>query len=124
MIGWPQAWVARYARIRYWVLIEVLKPYRFTAGFEDRVEFDRHFRKHRKEHRNFRWALRYARFADAFCGGPRDADTLEHVRLHDGATVRCNPVTRIVGIVHANGFIGTCYVNGKARTWFQREQMR
>jgi hypothetical protein len=49
---------------------------------------------------------------------------LQHVRLSDGATVRWNPTTRIVGILHANGFIGTCHVHRNAMNWFQRERMR
>lgn len=124
MIRLRQLWVVHYASVRYWVLVRVLRPYKFTSGFENQVAFDRHFLKHRNEHSSFRWAFTYARFADLFCGGSIDANTLEHVRRHDGATVRCNPQTRIVGVLHANGFIGTCHVHGKAMNWFQQEQTR
>ena len=124
MIRLRQLWAAGYARVRYLVSIKLRSPYQFTLGFEDFEDFNRHFEKHRNEHPAFRSAYGYARFADTFCGGPTAIHILQHVRQGDGASVRCDPLARIVGVLHVGGFIGTCHVNGKALRWFQREQTR
>src|ERR1051325_4876197 len=100
------------AQARYVVAIKVLRPYRFTKGFEDFDEFDSHYPRHGREHSLFgKTAYSYARFADSFCGAPiADPNViLEHVK-RDGTRVRCNPQARIVGVLHANNIIGTCHV--------------
>jgi len=127
VIGW--FWLG-YGGVRYVVQIKlpsrikILSPYKFTFGFLDFKDFEDHL-KHSREHVSFgRWAFTYARFADAFCGGPRDAAIWEHTRLFDGAIIRCDPNNRIVGILRADGFIGTCHVRGNFQNWFQKEQLR
>ena len=124
MIRFRQAWAAAYARARYWLSIELRSPYQFTQGFEDFEDFNYHFEKHRDEHPAFRSAYGYAQFADTFCGGPTAVHILQHVRYSDGASVRCDPLARIVGVLHASRFIGTCHVNSKPLEWFQKEQMK
>ena len=125
MIQFYQRWVVWYARVRYWVLINILRPYRFTSGFESFEVFDDHYTRHGREHPSFgKSVFSYARFADTFCGGPKQVHILQHTRQSDGATVRCDPHSKIVGIHHANDFIGTCHVRSNAMNWFKREQLR
>jgi hypothetical protein len=125
MIEFRQLWAARYTRIRYWVLRNILRPFRFTSGFESAEDFDDHYRRHGREHPSFgKSAFSYARFADTFCGDPKQVNVLQHKRNSDGATVRCEPLTKIVGVHHENGFIGTCHVRSNAMNWFRRQQLR
>lgn len=132
MIEYQRLWdsVVEYCRLigagsRYLVQIKVLRPYEHTRGYENFDEFDNHYPRHGREHTSFgRTAFSYARFADSFCGGPRDPNTtLEHI-MRDGTIVRCNPTTRIVGVLHVSGFIGTCHVRRDALKWFQNQQKR
>lgn len=112
-------------RVRYWLMIRVRRPYRYTAGFANFQEFDKHYQKHQRENPAFTTPYGYARFADEFCGGLIGPNVLEHIRRDNGSTVRFDTGAQIAGIVHRDGTIGTCHVrrrNGLA--WFQREQMR
>src|SRR5437868_1150591 len=119
MIQFRQLWAAYYAGVRYWVLRNVLRAFKFTAGFES---FDDHYRRHGREHRSFGTsAYSYARFADTFCGGPKPPTTLQHIK-RDGTIVRADPNTRIVGILHGDGIIGTCHVRSNWMNWFARQQ--
>src|SRR2546423_1915160 len=103
MIEFLKAW--REARYRLWVLI--FRPYRYTKGFANYERFIQHF-DNRRSRFGLKTQLEYAKWADGFCGGTKDADTDECIRS-DGATVRFNNVTGLLGIVRSDNVIKTCF---------------
>ena len=124
MIQFRQFWAARYARVQYWFLDHVLSPFKFTSGFGSFEDFNDHYTRHGAEHPSFgKGVYSYARFADRFCGGPKPPTILEHV-MRDGTVVRVDPNTRIVGILHTGGIIGTCHVRSNWMNWFRKQQLK
>ncbi|MEN3335675.1 MAG: hypothetical protein V7641_5040 [Blastocatellia bacterium] len=77
-------------------------------GFMDLAN---HFKRHIIERREFAFdtEAEYESAAIEFMNCPLDANTEERVRARDGATVRFNNVTCEIGVLHADGFIGTYF---------------
>jgi hypothetical protein len=103
------AHLERWIRLsRYWLVVRVLRPYKYTNGFPTFESFEHHI-GHRPEFR-FKLAWTYVRFADRFLGQPRDlATTRECVRKKDGATLRYHDATNTFGVLHAGRIIGTVF---------------
>lgn len=106
------------AQYRLWVLI--FRPYRYTKGFASYERFIDHFDRRRTK-LGINTKFEYARWADTFCGGQKDADTDECVRGYDGATVRFNNVTGLIGIVRSDNVIKTCFPPSKGRAYYDAE---
>jgi hypothetical protein len=44
--------------------------------------------------------------------------------MQDGTVVRVDPNSRIVGIRHTGGIVGTCHVRSNWMNWFKRQQLK
>lgn len=86
----------------------------FTRGFSTPLLLRRHARNHQAEV-NAADEAHYLALADAFCGGPLGATIEECTRRSDGAIIRWDPVTDEYGILTADGFIKSYFVQD--RTW-------
>jgi filamentous hemagglutinin len=86
----------------------------YTLGFESQAKLIRHFIKHGQEFSVITEA-EYEKLADAFLGGPQDADTLECRRRSDGAILRYNPVTNEYGVLRRDGVMKTYFKPDVAR---------
>jgi len=93
--------------------------YRYTNGFENFDKFLIHYYAHHQELGVESWA-EFARWCDAFCGGPRN-ETTDECRRTNGATLRYDNETNIFGVLHAGGIIGTCCWSDYGRQYFEDE---
>lgn len=80
-------------------------------GFATRDELLDHFDKHVIQRREFSFATEdeYEAAAIEFMTRPLDSDTEERTRLRDSAVIRLNRRTNEIGIVHADGYIGSYF---------------
>lgn len=95
-----------------------------TRGFLDDNELNDHFTKHVLVQRDIMGVTteaEYLEIADNFCGGVRDANTVEHIRSTDGAILRYNITTNEFGIVGSDGFIKTYFKPGAGERYFRRQ---
>jgi hypothetical protein len=101
-------------------MVKIFRPYRYTRGFANYARFIEHFDNRRTRFHLNTWR-EFAVWADTFCGGPRDADTDECIRGFDGAQLRFNNVTGLMGIVRSDRVIKTCFPPSKRRRYFDDE---
>jgi len=104
-------------------MVWLFRPYKYTRGFEDYEDFRRHFRKH-KSKLSIKTEIEYARLADKLCGGPRDANTDEAIRVHDNAKLRYNNATNVFGVLRPDNVIGTCFWSNTGRRYYEDECQR
>jgi hypothetical protein len=93
-------------------MLAVFRPYKYTSGFQSYEKFSDHLQKHGLQ-LGITTELEFARWTDAFCGGPRGPTVDEHVRSDDGSTVRFDNATNVCGILHPSGFIGSCFPSNR-----------
>ncbi len=92
----------------------------FTSGFETPADLTDHFLKHRAEF-SVSKEEDYEALADAFCGGPKNANTQECRRRRDGAVLRYNPVTNEFGVLHTGNYVGTYFKPSRGIRYFQEQ---
>ena len=80
-------------------------------GFATRNELLDHFDKHVVQRREFSFANadEYEAAAIEFMSRPIEADTEERTRVRDNAIIRFNKVTNEIGILHADGYLGSYF---------------